>query len=128
VSDPTAVSIDWYGHLRHLTPGRVAEGKQSIRQRRFVLVSSFGKPLCVHVRARRTVYDGRVFQNGRAGRAGSRARLQGAPAHAQARLRYKLANDGHDTRALQESLGHKNIQHTVIYTQLSPERFTEFWR
>jgi site-specific recombinase XerD len=26
---------------------------------------------------------------------------------------FKLANDGHDTRALQHSLGHKNIQHTV---------------
>jgi Phage integrase family len=25
---------------------------------------------------------------------------------------YKLANDGHDTRALQAYLGHKNIQHT----------------
>ena len=41
---------------------------------------------------------------------------------------YKLANDGHDTRALQDWLGHKNIQHAVIYTQLSPERFREFWR
>jgi hypothetical protein len=36
---------------------------------------------------------------------------------------YKLANDGHDTRALQHYLGHKNIQHTVRYTELSPERF-----
>ena len=26
---------------------------------------------------------------------------------------FKLANDGHDTRALQHYLGHKNIQHTV---------------
>jgi type 1 fimbriae regulatory protein FimB/type 1 fimbriae regulatory protein FimE len=33
---------------------------------------------------------------------------------------YKLANDGHDTRALQHYLGHKNIQHTVRYTELSP--------
>jgi type 1 fimbriae regulatory protein FimE len=29
---------------------------------------------------------------------------------------HKLANDGHDTRALQHYLGHKNIQHTVRYT------------
>src|SRR5262245_26299608 len=28
---------------------------------------------------------------------------------------FKLANDGHDTRALQHYLGHKNIQHTVRY-------------
>lgn len=26
---------------------------------------------------------------------------------------YKLANDGHDTRAIQHYLGHKNIVHTV---------------
>lgn len=40
---------------------------------------------------------------------------------------YQLANDGHDTRAIQHYLGHKNIQHTVRYTQLSPERFKGFW-
>ncbi len=33
---------------------------------------------------------------------------------------YKLANDGHDTRSLQHYLGHKNINHTVRYTELSP--------
>jgi type 1 fimbriae regulatory protein FimE len=41
---------------------------------------------------------------------------------------YKLANDGHDTRAIQHYLGHKNIQHTVRYTQLSAMRFQGFWR
>ncbi|MFY9879577.1 MAG: tyrosine-type recombinase/integrase [Pseudolabrys sp.] len=41
---------------------------------------------------------------------------------------YKLANDGHDTRALQAYLGHKNIQHTVRYTELAPTRFKNFWR
>jgi integrase len=40
---------------------------------------------------------------------------------------FKLANDGQDTRALQHYLGHKNIQHTVRYTELSPERFKSFW-
>jgi type 1 fimbriae regulatory protein FimE len=40
---------------------------------------------------------------------------------------YKLAIDGQDTRAVQHYLGHKNIQHTVRYTQLSPERFKSFW-
>jgi type 1 fimbriae regulatory protein FimE len=39
---------------------------------------------------------------------------------------YKLANDGQDTRALQHYLGHKNIMHTVRYTELSPERFRNF--
>jgi integrase len=41
---------------------------------------------------------------------------------------YALANKGHDTRALQAYLGHKNIQHTVRYTELAPTRFKDFWR
>ena len=41
---------------------------------------------------------------------------------------YKLAGDGHDTRAIQDYLGHKNIQHTVRYTELSPTRFKDFWQ
>jgi site-specific recombinase XerD len=41
---------------------------------------------------------------------------------------YKLANDGQDTRALQHYLGHKNIQHTVKYTELSADRFKNFWK
>jgi type 1 fimbriae regulatory protein FimB/type 1 fimbriae regulatory protein FimE len=41
---------------------------------------------------------------------------------------FALASKGHDTRALQAYLGHKNIQHTVRYTELSPSRFKDFWR
>lgn len=41
---------------------------------------------------------------------------------------YKLANDGQDTRAIQHYLGHKNIAHTVRYTELSPDRFKGFWK
>jgi integrase len=41
---------------------------------------------------------------------------------------YALANAGHDTRAIQDWLGHKSIQHTVRYTELSPVRFKDFWR
>ena len=40
---------------------------------------------------------------------------------------FALANAGHDTRALQAYLGHKNIQHTVRYTELAPDRFKRFW-
>jgi type 1 fimbriae regulatory protein FimB len=40
---------------------------------------------------------------------------------------YKLANDGQDTRAIQLYLGHKSINHTVRYTELSPLRFRHFW-
>jgi integrase len=41
---------------------------------------------------------------------------------------YKLANDGVDTRALQHYLGHRNIQHTVRYSELSAARFNNFWK
>jgi Phage integrase family len=41
---------------------------------------------------------------------------------------YKLANDGHDTRSLQAYLGHRNIQHTVRYSEMSATRFRDFWR
>ena len=41
---------------------------------------------------------------------------------------YKLANDGQDTRAIQHYMGHRNIQHTVRYTELSSDRFKGFWR
>jgi integrase len=41
---------------------------------------------------------------------------------------YALANAGHDTRALQDWLGHRSIQHTVRYSELSPTRFKDFWR
>jgi type 1 fimbriae regulatory protein FimB/type 1 fimbriae regulatory protein FimE len=41
---------------------------------------------------------------------------------------FKLANDGVDTRALQAYLGHRNIQHTVRYSELAPDRFKGFFR
>ena len=40
---------------------------------------------------------------------------------------YKLANDGQDTRAIQQYLGHRNIQHTTRYTELASDRFKDFW-
>jgi len=63
-------------------------------------------------------------------RAGAEAKL-GYKAHPHM-LRhacgFALANKGHDTRALQAYLGHRNIQHTVRYTELAPDRFKDFWR
>jgi type 1 fimbriae regulatory protein FimE len=62
-------------------------------------------------------------------RAGVAARIQ-FPVHPHM-LRhatgYKLANDGHDTRAIQQYLGHRNITHTVGYTELAAGRFNRFW-
>ena len=41
---------------------------------------------------------------------------------------FKLANAGHDTRSIQHYLGHRNIQHTVRYTELAAGRFNDFWK
>lgn len=64
------------------------------------------------------------------GRAGIEARLPFTvhPHMLRHACGYKLAQDGQDTRAIQHYLGHKNIQHTVRYTQLSSERFKNFWK
>ena len=63
-------------------------------------------------------------------RAGQKARL---PFQAHAHMLrhsvgYKLAGDGHDTRAIQDYLGHRNISNTVRYTELAPGRFRDFWK
>lgn len=39
---------------------------------------------------------------------------------------YQLASKGVDTRSIQAYFGHKNIQHTVLYTKLDPARFKGF--
>ena len=41
---------------------------------------------------------------------------------------FALANGKHDTRAIQEWLGHRNIQHTTRYTELTTHRFKDFWQ
>lgn len=40
---------------------------------------------------------------------------------------YYLANKGIDIRVIQDYLGHKNIQNTVRYTQLSGKQFIGLW-
>jgi integrase len=41
---------------------------------------------------------------------------------------FKLANDGHDTRAIQAYLGRRSIMSTVRYTAVTPNRFKHFWK
>ncbi len=41
---------------------------------------------------------------------------------------YALANAGHDTRRIQDWLGHRSIQHTVRYSELSAAPFKGFWK
>lgn len=40
---------------------------------------------------------------------------------------YYLANRGIDTRTIQDYLGHRNIQHTMRYTELAPGKFKGLW-
>lgn len=84
----------------------------------YVFISDNGKPI-----SRWTV--GKIVAQ-----AGQLAEL-GMPIHPHM-LRhstgFKLANDGQDTRSIQLYLGHRNIQHTVRYTELAPERFKSFWQ
>jgi integrase len=62
-------------------------------------------------------------------RAGQLAKLPFVPHPHQLRhaCGYYLASKGHDTRAIQDYLGHKNIQYTVRYTAMAPHRFENFW-
>jgi site-specific recombinase XerD len=82
----------------------------------YLFVSQKGGPLSI-----RTVHD--IIA-----RAGEFAGI-GFPVHPHM-LRhakgYQLASKGIDTRAIQGYMGHKNIQHTVLYTQLDPARYKGF--
>ena len=72
----------------------------------------------------------RGTRGGCGGRAAEKARLEIKvhPHMLRHACGFKLANEGTDTRSLQAYLGHKNIQHTVRYTELSPTRFKDFWK
>jgi len=88
------------------------------RQSSFVFVSERGAPFS-------TAGFARMVE-----RAGVEAKLafKAHPHMLRHACGFALANKGHDTRALQAYLGHKNIQHTVRYTELAPTRFKDFWR
>ncbi len=85
---------------------------------RFVFTSERGAPLTTSA-VRKIVT-----------RAGKSAKI-GFPVHPHM-LRHScghyLANRGVDTRAIQAYLGHRSIEHTVRYTELSANRFKDFWR
>jgi type 1 fimbriae regulatory protein FimB len=60
-------------------------------------------------------------------------RLAGLPVEAHPHMLrhacgFALADQGADTRLIQDYLGHRNIQHTVRYTATNPVRFEWLWR
>lgn len=118
-------------HVTRLKNGKPATHPLSGREQRalgrlrrdannsdFVFVSERGSPFAV--RGFQTMVE-------RAGRAaGFEFKIH--PHMLRHSCGFKLAGDGHDTRSIQDYLGHRSIQHTVRYTELSPERFKCFWK
>ena len=64
----------------------------------------------------------------RAARRGLGLELKAHPHMLRHACGYALANKGHDTRAIQLYLGHKNIQHAVRYIELASGRFKDLWQ
>src|SRR5258708_369108 len=86
------------------------------------------KCLRIRFRARRANQPHRFPPSHPAPRRGRQDAISAHPHMLRHACGFKLANDGHDTRALQHYLGHKNIQHTVRYTEMASDRFKDFWR
>lgn len=107
------------GHpLQEDTIEALLELKEGNPEQEFVLITERGTPLD-------RMNAGRIVK-----RAGQRAGLP-FPVHPHM-LRhatgYYLANTGQELRVIQDYLGHRNVQHTVLYTRLAPERFRELWK
>ena len=83
--------------------------------------------LRIHLGTGSTVQHRRLRPHGRTGGRQAKLAFKAHPHMLRHACGYALANKGHDTRALQAYLGHRNIQHTVRYTELSPMRFKDFW-
>jgi type 1 fimbriae regulatory protein FimB len=63
------------------------------------------------------------------GRAGECARIEGSvhPHTLRHSCGYYLANKGHDTRMIQDYLGHRDPRHTAHYTRTASSRFEGLW-
>jgi type 1 fimbriae regulatory protein FimB/type 1 fimbriae regulatory protein FimE len=92
---------------------REAQGKSA-----FLFVSERGSPMTV------SNFQKLISRAGEA--AGLEIKVQ--PHMLRHACGFTLANAGKDTRSLQAYLGHKNIQHTVRYTELAPTRFKGWWK
>jgi type 1 fimbriae regulatory protein FimB/type 1 fimbriae regulatory protein FimE len=85
----------------------------------FVFVSERGTPFT-------TAGFARMME--RAARRGFSLELKAHPHMLRYACGYALAAKGHDTRAIQQYLGHRSITSTAVYTALAPNRFKDFWR
>jgi integrase len=132
----TCGGIRWISGRRRCTSAGLSAAPQVPTQSLGIATRSTTPPartgaqisLCVHFGASRSLYDRRARPHGRAPGAAARLAFKVHPHMLRHACGYALANKGHDTRSLQAYLGHRNIQHTVRYTELSPTRFKDFWR
>ena len=116
-------------HVKRLKHGQATThqvGGDELRALRKLQRDQEPKSAFVFVNERGTPFDRNGF-NWMVKRAGKKA---GLPFQVHAHMirhatGYKLANAGKDTRSIQGYLGHKDIRHTVRYTELSPTRFKE---
>ena len=92
---------------------REAEGRSP-----FLFVSERGSPMTVSNFQKLITKAGAV----------ARLAIKAHPHMLRHACGFTLANAGKDTRSLQAYLGHKNIQHTVRYTELAPARFKGWWK
>lgn len=91
--------------------------KQATKESRYVFTSQLGLPL-----SDRAV--GKIIEN-----AGKTAGLP-FPIHPHMMRHscgYFLANQGIDTRAIAEYLGHTSLNNSYRYTAIAPGRFEDFW-
>ena len=106
------------GHpLQHDTCNALAQLREKNLKADFVLLSERGTQLD-------RINAGRIIR-----RAGEKAGLplRVHPHMLRHSTGYYLANNGHGLRVIQDYLGHRNVQHTVLYTRLAPERFKSLW-
>jgi type 1 fimbriae regulatory protein FimB len=83
----------------------------------FVFVSEKGGPLCI---------DAVEYMLKRAGQAAGLGHVH--PHMLRHGCGYRLVNQGADTRTIQEYLGHRDVRHTEIYTEVDASRFRGLWR
>ena len=87
-----------------------------------------GLTFCIHLRARAPFSTSGWYKLVARFGVGAKLGFKVHPHMLRHACSFQLANQGTDTPTLQAYLGHRNIQHTVRYTELSPTRFKNLWR
>jgi site-specific recombinase XerD len=108
---------------RHPLTGKEIRDLRKLRREnpesRFVFVTERGGPMST---------SGFLKMIGKVGELAKLSSLKVHPHMLRHACGFKLANDGVDTRTIQDYLGHADIKHTVIYTRLQDTKFNGIWK